>query len=265
VWRPESGWPWRRKTSALVRLAKSEVSLLSRDEDGWKVSQTAPCDGGTLRQAAALRHAIQVVATAAPASVTVLCDSCWLPLCLVRTGAKPLSIRQVHALARHRLHDIYGAESARWSIEVDYVPGDELALAFGLPAVVNDAIAPLRDTLEGSGRKVFVQPTLAWVWNEIWRKQALPADAWLVLAEQDRAIALARQAGKLAALQTAGSALANQAKIRQLAGTEMNRFGLEGDCPPVHGFSFEPFVEMRMAINQADLHWQILAAGGVRA
>lgn len=182
---------------------------------------------GPLPEPQALEPSIGTVLEGGSRAVDVVVESAWLPVIAVRTGQALWARSSVEALARHRLAegfgDLIGAEGrsaqSAWDIVVDHRPGDEVAVAYGLPQGVSSAI---ERAVTGPGVHLrSMQPALAWGWQEAGSRAG-----WWVWLEQDRAHVCHVTRGRIDAMNAGAMFPADAASCQRLLAVEGIRQGL---------------------------------------
>lgn len=182
---------------------------------------------------AALTEALAQVYPSAPqGGVEVVLESTWLPVMLAQTGGVLVSEAQAAALLRHRLAQLYDSPNdpvALWDVRVDFKPGDELALGYGLSPQVSSALNQAASRL--GFKFTHLTPAWAWGWQRAQADGCFADDAlWWGWWEQDRLL-LGRVEGKgsPAELKSLHPGLACNDEPQHLAQTvrsEAHRLGL---------------------------------------
>lgn len=267
MWRPDM---WLKikapKAQHVVHLGQRAVTLFTREASGrCSLIDAVDCSAVGLSQCDALAPMLaRLQAAAAPgAALTFLCDSKWLPVTLLNTGARPLSDDQVLGLAKHRFEGLYGARAAQWTFDTDYRAGWTHALSFGLPHELLAVLTSSRASKDPS--PLLVQPTLAWAWNHLWRKASLSRRAWLALNEQDRSVLMFVERGRVRYLEPASHRLSTPDQVRQEVRIAANRFGITDELTMVWGFDLDIDSHGRMASQEPWLTWHSATTQGEAA
>jgi hypothetical protein len=252
---------FNRKPQLLVHIGQHHVTAYQRAGRSWSRLKSMSCDHLHFCDTDAIA---EVVANTlgeqhVSAHVSIVCDSKWAPVCLIRTGPKPLKTTSLDLLIRHRLKDIFGMEAAHWLINSDYQPGNHTAIASGLPLALKQAIDHALQKHASRKHTVSYESTLAWTWNQIWRHHKVTnSSAWLVLAEQDRTIMLYRHRGQTQALQAAAEAMHTPDEATKLVQLECVRAGITGDVCAISCFTFEAITASHTPVDKPGLRWQFL-------
>lgn len=183
----------RACSKRLLHLGAHHVQSYIRENRQWTLQQSVPLDAPSVAAWPQLERVLQELtfeADLSNASVTVLLDSHWAPVCWVPAGQQPFSPQSFKALAQHRFSRIHGAAAHAWGVESNYLVGDTAALAFALPDTLQ---SKLMATL---GDKITYRPTLAHM-LECGRDDAQAGLVQQALMEDDRMLVLTWQNGSL--------------------------------------------------------------------
>jgi hypothetical protein len=201
----------------------------------------------------------------AGARVTVLADSKWMPLSLLNTGAAPLSMDQVQALARHRFSELFGEPARTWQLRCDYLSGQRHTLAFACPPELLHAIQQgITDASTPSVKLSGLQPTLEWAWNHVWRLHASRQDNWLLLAEHDRSVLAHVAKGAIRGLHAAAPVYDSPAQIASGLPVQALHCGIATEHVCVLGVSIESRPDMTMVSPAEGVRWHAAEAIEVR-
>lgn len=148
----------RSRGKWLLHLGAHHVQAYTREDRQWTAQQSVPIDAPNVAAWPQLERTLQQLTAEVDlsnASVTVLLDSHWAPVCWVPAGQQPFSPQSFKALAQHRFSRVHGAAAHAWRVESNYLVGDTAALAFALPDTLQ---SKLMATL---GDNITYRPTLA--------------------------------------------------------------------------------------------------------
>ena len=183
----------RHRAKRLLHLGAHLVQAYVREDRQWTLQHSVPIDAATVATWPQLERALQQLIAdinLADASVTVLLDSHWAPVCWVPAGQQPFSPQSFKALAQHRFSRVHGAAAHAWRVESNYLVGDTAALAFALPDTLRSKLmAILSDAIT-------LQPTLAYM-LEAGHGDAQAGLVQQALMENDRMLVLTWQNGHL--------------------------------------------------------------------
>jgi hypothetical protein len=183
----------RSRTKWLLHLGAHRVQAYIRENRQWTLQRSLPIDAPNVVSWPQLERALQQLTAdvdLSNASVTVLLDSHWAPVCWVPAGQQPFSPQSFKALAQHRFSRIHGAAAHAWRVESNYLVGDTAALAFALPDTLQ---SKLMATL---GDKITYRPTLAHM-LECGHDVSQAGLVQQALMEDDRMLVLTWQNGHL--------------------------------------------------------------------
>lgn len=179
----------RSRAKRLLHLGAHHVQAYFRENRQWTLQQSVPIDAPNVAAWPQLERALQQLTAEVDlsnASVTVLLDSHWAPVCWVPAGQQPFSPQSFKALAQHRFSRIHGAAAHAWSIESNYLVGDTAALAFALPDTLQSKLMVIL------GDKITLQPTLTHLLKD-WNDDARAGLVQQALMEDDRMLVLTWQ------------------------------------------------------------------------
>lgn len=183
----------RSSTKRLLHLGAHHAQAYIREDQQWSLQHSVPIDSPTVATWPQLERALQQLTAELDlgnASVTVLLDSHWAPVCWVPAGQQPFSPQSFKVLAQHRFSRVHGAAAHAWRVESNYLVGDTAALAFALPDTLQSKLIAIL------GDKVTLQPTLAYM-LEAGHDDAQGGLVQQVLMEDDRMLVLTWQNGHL--------------------------------------------------------------------
>lgn len=183
----------RSRTKWLLHFGAHRVQAYIRENRQWTLQQGVPIDAPNVAAWPQLERALQQLTAdvdLSNASVTVLLDSHWAPVCWVPAGQQPFSPQSFKALAQHRFSRIHGAAAHAWRVESNYLVGDKAALAFALPDTLQSKLIAIL------GDAVTLQPTVAHM-LEGGRGDAQAGLVQQALMEDDRMLVLTWQNGNL--------------------------------------------------------------------
>ena len=183
----------RSRSKRLLHLGAHHVQAYIRENRQWTLQQSVPLDAPSVAAWPQLERALQELtfeADLSNASVTVLLDSHWAPVCWVPAGQQPFSPQSFKALAQHRFSRVHGVAAHAWCIESNYLVGDPAALAFALPDTLQSKL------MASLGDAITLQPTLAHM-QEGRHGDDQPGLVQQALIEDDRMLVLTWQNGNL--------------------------------------------------------------------
>lgn len=253
----------RSRSKRLLHLGAHHVQAYIQENRQCTLQQSVPIDAATVATWPQLERALQQLTAEVDlsnASVTVLLDSHWAPVCWVPAGQQPFSPQSFKALAQHRFSRVHGAAAHAWRVESNYLVGDTAALAFALPdtlqsklmAILGDAISP--------------QPTLAHM-LESEHSDAQTGLVQQVLMEDDRMLVLTWQNGHLLGCHPALDVPADaetclKALAVERARLELPSVALDGPANRVLAQSLRtqaawPPVSQVLKTPQGDVQWHL--------
>lgn len=183
----------RSHAKRLLHLGAHHVQAYIRENRQWNLQQSVAVDVPTVAAWPQLERALQQLTAEIDltnASVMVLLDSHWAPVCWVPAGQQPFSPQSFKALAQHRFSRVHGAAAQAWCVESNYLVGDTAALAFALPDTLQSKLMAIL------GDKITLQPTLAHM-LEGGHDDTHAGLVQQVLMEDDRMLVLTWQNGRL--------------------------------------------------------------------
>lgn len=183
----------RSRNKRLLHLGAHHVQAYIREDQQWTLQRSVPIDSPTVATWPQLERALQQLTAEIDltnASVMVLLDSHWAPVCWVPAGQQPFSPQSFKALAQHRFSRVHGAAAHAWRVESNYLVGDTAALAFALPDTLQSKLMAIL------GDAIALQPTLAHM-QEGGHGDAQAGLVQQALMEDDRMLVLTWQNGSL--------------------------------------------------------------------
>jgi len=183
----------RHRAKRLLHLGAHLVQAYVREDRQWTLQHSVLIDAATVATWPQLERALQQLTAEIDltnASLKVLLDSHWAPVCWVPAGQQPFSPQSFKALAQHRFSRIHGAAAQAWRVESNYLVGDKAALAFALPDTLQSKLMAIL------GDAITLQPTLAHM-LEVGHDHAQAGVVQQALMEDDRMLVLTWQNGHL--------------------------------------------------------------------
>jgi hypothetical protein len=216
-------WPFERRHDVL-RVARAGVELWAWTPSGLVRCNHEAISGEPPDVASLMSGTRRLLAHQADGAraVDVVVESSWLPILSIEPGPTLLARAQVEALLRHRLALLFGdAPPDAWSVQVEHRAGERHALGYALRPSVKQALS---DAAAASKRKVAsIQPALAWSRRRFGHR--LPRGGWCVWQEQDRALVVLFEHGRVRALNAGAPVLRNAAQALRLVEVEALRQG----------------------------------------
>lgn len=253
----------RARTKRLLHLGAHHVQAYKRENGQWTLQRSVPIDAPNVAAWPQLERSLQLLTAEVDlsnASVTVLLDSHWAPVCWVPAGQQPFSRQSFKALAQHRFSRIHSAAAQAWHIESNYLVGDPAALAFALPdALQSKLMSSLGDTIT-------LQPTLAHVLEGFYA-DVQAGGLQQALLEDDRMLVLTWQNGSLLGFHPALDVPNGPEACLKALAVERARL----DLPPIlandpgnrafvqslQARAAWPQVSQLLKTTQGDVHWRL--------
>lgn len=253
----------RSRAKRLFHLGAHHVQAYIREDRQWTAQQSVPIDAPNVSAWPQLERALQELTAEidlSNASVTVLLDSHWAPVCWAPAGQQPFSPKSFKALGQHRFSRVHGAAAHAWRVESNYLVGDTAALAFALPDTLQSKLMAIL------GDAITLQPTLAHM-LEGGHGDAQAGLVQQALMEDDRMLVLTWQNGHLLGCHPALNAPADaEACMKALAvervRLELPSVALAGSANRVLAQSLRaqaawPPVSQVLKTPQGDVQWHL--------
>ena len=168
-------WPLRpRRMREVVRVGRNRVERWVQRSQGLMLIGHQDMDLSSEHRNDALAKAVSALfkddepGIAPSRHVDLVLESAWLPAILLDVGPTLWSTRQVEALLRHRLAQLYDERDdpvSAWSVQLDHRAGDLQGLGYALAPSVRDALA--KAAAAAGLRWASLQPAFAWGWQRL--------------------------------------------------------------------------------------------------
>jgi hypothetical protein len=233
-------WP-RRKHHPLVRVGRLNVELWQPGADGLRCVSQRPL-GLTRRPDVQLMSECLATLLENRSSegrgLDLVVESAWMPVMHLPMAPTLWSMEQATNLLRHRLGLLQGIQPehmSSWQLAVDYLPGNACGLGYGLSPAVREA---LHQAVHAANCKVHsMQPALAWGGRRLpdrpaRRRSNLKGTQARIWVEQDRALVVLDQVGKVLHLNACAEAPSNDEQALLQFQIECARAGLSPVAAP---------------------------------
>lgn len=197
-------WPFdRRGKQEYLRIGAHDVERWIASSAVMSQVGRVPLPRSIDGFAEGLEAAIRALYPSPPStSVTVLLESCRLPVMHLTVGTALWTSAQIRPLLLHRLRQQYDdrrGSPSDWALRLDYGAGDRSAIGYGLSQQVQSSLV---EAGQAAGlRWTAILPAFAWGLQRQRPERHLPAGVgWWVWPEQDRLLIARIEARKLVAL-----------------------------------------------------------------
>lgn len=218
----------------VVRIGRAQVEWWACEPEGLVLRAQQPLDGAAVGDVAALEAALSQVLdrTGADGSLRkpsprldAVLESAWLPVLALDIGQALWSRRQLEALLRHRLGQLYGEREVQaWDLQLDHRAGDAHGLGYGLAPVVKQAVD--RAVAAAGVRLASLQPALAWGWQRLKTHRRRRRTGWWLWLEQDRSLVGRVECSRLSLLNAGAPVPCDGAQALRLIEIEAVRQGV---------------------------------------
>jgi hypothetical protein len=269
-------WPLRpRPMREVLRIGRDRVERWVRRPQGLMLIGYQDMDLSSGHRNDALAEAVSALfkgdepSTATSRHVDLVLESAWLPVILLDVGTTLWSTRQVEALLRHRLAQLYDERDdpvSEWAVQLDHRAGDLQGLGYALAPIVRDALA---NAAAAAGLQwASLQPAFAWGWQRLKAHRRWHRDdgGWWVWMEQDRALVARVQRGRVCAMNSSATQPRDALQLHQLIEVEASRWGRSpGQGSTVVAGWHAAFDDMHPAAASGSTSWVCVAATAAAA
>jgi len=233
-------WPLERiSNSGVLRVCRDAIELWASTHGGLALQRREAL--ATAMAVPALEDAVArlYVVPGGVRRVDVVLESCWLPVMALRPSLRQRNTAALESLLRERLAPLYDSVAdpvGRWALQVDGLPGEALALGYGLPARVRDGITHALHNAKV--RALSLQPALARARAHESQRPAHRHSGWWLWQESDRALVMGLERGRCTSLHPASPPLQDGVDVSASAAAEAARASTSpGDSIIVGGWS----------------------------